>query len=118
MVTGGDSLSQHSQLRYTVSVVWLQEAIACLNIHSQRVRAENRALRHELLALIRKSQALREHERRLLEQRHALRAERQYADDLGRLRAERRMRADPAICAAAIGDIESLSGDCLDDTTE
>jgi len=65
------------------------------------VRAENRALRHELLSLIRKSQALREHERRLLEQRHALRAERRYADDLGRLRAERRLRADPDVSAAA-----------------
>jgi len=49
-------------------VVW-QDAITCLNVHSQRIRAENRSLRHELLALIRKSQALREHERRLLEQR-------------------------------------------------
>lgn len=79
-----------------------QEAITCLNVHSQRIRAENRSLRHELLALIRKSQALREHERQLLEQRRALRSEREYADDLGRLRAERRMRAaDPGICAAA-----------------
>ena len=78
------------------------------------MRAENRALRHELLSLIRKSQALREHERRLLEQRQALRAERQYADDLGRLRAERRMRADPAICAAAVGDLEPSPFDCLD----
>jgi len=96
----------------------LQEAIACLNIHSQRVRAENRSLRHELLSLIRKSQALREHERQLLEQRHALKAERRYADDLGRLRTERKMRADPAICAAAMGNAEPepLPTDCHDNT--
>ena len=105
---------------YKIVYVWnvwtLQEAIACLNIHSQRIRAENRSLRHELLSLIRKSQALREHERRLLEQRHALRAERQYADDLGRLRAERRMRSDPAICAAATGNEQAPLDDCLDST--
>jgi len=95
--------------------VQLQEAITCLNVHSQRIRTENRSLRHELLSLIRKSQALREHERRLLEQRRALRAERQYADDLGRLRAERRMRADPAISAAVAGNVEPPTADCADD---
>ena len=95
----------------------VQEAIACLNLHSQRVRAENRSLRHELLSLIRKSQALREHERRLLEQRHALRAERQYADDLGRLRAERRLRADPELCAAAALHRPPPT-DCLPDNTD
>lgn len=91
-------------------VLRVQEAITCLNVHSQRIRAENRSLRHELLALIRKSQALREHERRLLDQRRALRAERQYADDLGQLRAERKMRADPAIRAAAV----QTAPDCVE----
>jgi len=96
----------------------LQEAITCLNVHSQRIRAENRSLRHELLALIRKSQALREHERRLLEQRRALRAERQYADDLGRLRAERRMRADPGTCSAVAAAASVEPVDCLDNTAD
>lgn len=73
----------------------------CLDVHGQRVRTENRSLRHELLALIRKSQALREHERHLLEQQRTLRAERQYAEDIGRISAERKLRAVPAICAAA-----------------
>jgi len=87
----------------------------CLNMHGQRIRAENRSLRHELLSLIRKSQALREHERHLLEQRRALKAERQYADDLGRLRAERKLRADPAVRAAVAGDAEGdTAADCVD----
>jgi len=75
-------------------------------------------MRHQLLSLIRKSQALREHERRLLEQRRALITERQYADDLGRLRAERKMRADPDIAAAAAGNAESQTTDCLQDNTD
>ena len=99
--------------------VWLystQEALACLNMHSQRIRAENRSLRHELLSLIRKSQALREHEGRLLEQRRALRAERQYAEDLGRIRAERRVRADPDISAAAAAAADDVQPPCGNDS--
>jgi len=57
---------------------------------------------------------MHEHERRLLEQQQALKAERRYADDLGRLRAERKIRADPAIRAAAAGNTELPQTDCLD----
>ena len=50
---------------------------------------ENRQLRHELLLLIRKTQALHEHKRQLEEQKQQLLAERQYAADLKLLRGNR-----------------------------
>jgi len=64
----------------------IKEAIVCLNEHTERVRVENRVLRHELLALIRKSQALHVHKRQLEQQRVLLLREHQYAQDLKAIR--------------------------------
>jgi len=66
-----------------------KEAVLCLGEHTQRIKAENRRLRHELLMLIRKTRALHEHKRQLEEQKTQLLTEQQYAADLKRLRTAR-----------------------------
>lgn len=70
-----------------------KDAVVCLNEHTEKVKQQNRQLRKELLLLIRKTQALYEHKRRLEEQRQQLVLERQYADDLRNIRSDKRQKA-------------------------
>ena len=67
----------------------LQEAVLCLNEHTQQIKLENRQLRHELLLLIRKTRALHEHRHHLEDQQKQLIMEQQYARDLKTLRTAR-----------------------------
>lgn len=66
-----------------------QEAVQCLNDHTQKIKIENRELRHELLLLIRKTRALHEHQQHLLDQKKQLELEQQYSQDLKHLRCTR-----------------------------
>ncbi|CAH1794050.1 unnamed protein product [Owenia fusiformis] len=66
-----------------------KEAFACLNDHTDHIKIENRALRHELLKLIRKTRALHEHKAQLEEQKKQLLREQQYANDLKKIRSSR-----------------------------
>lgn len=61
----------------------------CLSDHTQRIKLENRRLRHELLMLIRKTRALHEHKTYLEDQQRQLKLEQQYAQDLKKLRGTR-----------------------------
>lgn len=70
----------------------LQEAIVCLTDHTNKIKLENRQLRHELLELIRKTRALQDHKRELEEQRRQLVREQQYSDDLKKLRTTRQQK--------------------------
>ena len=63
--------------------------MACLNEHTQKIKQENRSLRHELLLLIRKTRALHEHRNHLEDQQRQLVMEQQYARDLKTLRSAR-----------------------------
>ena len=60
-----------------------------MNDHTQKIKLENRQLRHELLLLIRKTRALHEHKTHLDEQKRQLLMEQQYAKDLKTLRSAR-----------------------------
>ncbi|XP_043919914.1 coiled-coil domain-containing protein 166-like [Protopterus annectens] len=66
-----------------------KEAIRCLFEHTEKVRSDNRQLRQELLGLIQKSRALREHQMKLEEQHQQLLRELQYSQDLVKLRTTR-----------------------------
>ena len=72
----------------TLLFCW-QEAVQCLNDHTQRIKLENRQLRHELLLLIRKTRALHEHRQHLEDQKKQLLLEQQYSQDLKTLRTAR-----------------------------
>lgn len=64
----------------------------CLNEHTTKIKQENRALRHTLLNLIRKSRALTEQKAELEEQRKTLYREKQYAEDLKVIRSTRQQQ--------------------------
>ncbi|ELU12619.1 hypothetical protein CAPTEDRAFT_218925 [Capitella teleta] len=66
-----------------------KEAVQCLNEHTQRIKSENRQLRHQLLLLIRKTRALHEHNKHLEDQKKQLLLEEQYSEDLKHLRSAR-----------------------------
>ncbi|XP_071960781.1 coiled-coil domain-containing protein 166-like [Antedon mediterranea] len=66
-----------------------REALICLQDHTNKIKQENRELRHELLKLIRRSRALQEHKTDLEEQKRQLLREKQYAEDLKQLRNTR-----------------------------
>lgn len=66
-----------------------KEAFQCLNDHTDRIKIENRGLRHELLKLIRKTRALHEHKMQLEDQKKQLVREQQYANDLKKIRTSR-----------------------------
>ena len=57
--------------------------------HTNRIAAENRQLRKELLQLIRRTMAMHQHRQELEEQHKALLREVQYGRDLKRLRGTR-----------------------------
>lgn len=58
-----------------------------MNEHTTKIKLENRKLRHSLLNLIRKSRALSEQKTELEEQRKMLYREKQYAEDVKKIRA-------------------------------
>lgn len=64
----------------------------CLTEHTNRIRQENRQLRHELLQLIQTTRALNEHQRELENQKRQLLREQNYANDLKKLREARQKR--------------------------
>ncbi|KAK3768163.1 hypothetical protein RRG08_031703 [Elysia crispata] len=70
-----------------------KEAVQCLTEHTNKIKLENRALRHELLNLIKTTRALNEHQRLLLEQKRQLVREQNYANDLKMLREARQKKA-------------------------
>ncbi len=76
----------------------LQQAVACLNDHTQKIKSENRALRHELLLLIRQTRALHEHKKQLEDQQRQLVIEQQYARDLKTLRSARQHKVCVCMC--------------------
>ena len=61
----------------------------CLTDHTNSIKLENRALRRELLELIKTTRAYQAHKRELEEQRKQLLREQQYANDLKKLRSTR-----------------------------
>lgn len=67
----------------------LQEASNCLQQHAVKIKHENRELRQELLHLIGKTRALHKHKLELEEQKKTLVRERQYADNLGKMKLDR-----------------------------
>ncbi|XP_064594379.1 coiled-coil domain-containing protein 166-like [Liolophura sinensis] len=66
-----------------------KEATKCLTDHSERIKAENRELRRELMNLIRTTRALHSHRLELEEQKKQLLREQQYSQDLKMLRTAR-----------------------------
>jgi len=66
-----------------------KKAVKCLNEHASNIKLENRALRAELLELINKSRVLNSHKKELEEQRKELLREKQYSEDIHRLRGQR-----------------------------
>ncbi|BFZ03336.1 hypothetical protein BsWGS_06375 [Bradybaena similaris] len=70
-----------------------KEAMQCLTEHTNRIRQENRQLRHELLQLIQSTRALNEHQRELENQKRQLLREQSYANDLKKLREARQKRS-------------------------
>lgn len=70
-----------------------KEAVQCLTEHTNKIKLENRELRHELLNLIKTTRALNEHQRLLLEQKRQLVREQNYANDLKMLREARQKKA-------------------------
>ncbi|EDO44923.1 predicted protein [Nematostella vectensis] len=69
-----------------------QEAKHCLDDHTQKIKEENKVLRHELLMLIRRTRALHEHREELQAQHKALLREVQYGRDLKKLSGTRQNR--------------------------
>ena len=65
-----------------------------MNEHTQKIKQENRSLRHELLLLIRKTRALHEHRNHLEDQQSQLMMEQQYARDLKTLRSARQHKVN------------------------
>ncbi|GFN81974.1 coiled-coil domain-containing protein 166 [Plakobranchus ocellatus] len=70
-----------------------KEAVQCLTEHTNKIKLENRALRQELLNLIKTTRALNEHQRLLLEQKRQLLREQNYANDLKMLREARQKKS-------------------------
>jgi len=66
-----------------------KKAVKCLNEHASNIKLENRALRAELLELINKSRVLNTHKKELEEQRKELMREKQYSEDIHRLRGQK-----------------------------
>ncbi|RDD42086.1 Coiled-coil domain-containing protein 166 [Trichoplax sp. H2] len=66
-----------------------QEAMQCLKEFTDGIKSENRVLRKELLNLIRNVRALQDCKKQLENQRQTLSQERQYAQDLKKLRGIR-----------------------------
>lgn len=73
--------------------ILFQEAIQCLTEHTNKIKLENRELRHELLKLIQTTRALNEHQRNLEDQRRQLLREQNYANDLKTLRDARQKKS-------------------------
>ncbi|XP_015199294.2 coiled-coil domain-containing protein 166 [Lepisosteus oculatus] len=96
----GNKVQYESQARHEVQALAVaanREASRCLAAHTQQVAQENRQLRGELLQLIQRARDLRLHQGRLQEQGQQLLRERQYVQDLRRLRG-------PAHCHAGTGE--------------
>ena len=89
-------------------VCHFQEAISCLTDHTNKIKLENRQLRHELLELIRKTRALQDHKRELEEQRRQLTREQQYSEDLKKLRTTRQHKVFQSF--GLIGDGDNTEG--------
>nr|CAB3228240.1 coiled-coil domain-containing protein 166-like [Phallusia mammillata] len=69
-----------------------KKAVKCLGEHAESIKVENRALRAELLELINRSRILNQHRKELEEQRKDLLREKQYSEDIRRLRGQRQQR--------------------------
>lgn len=92
---------------------FFQEAFQCLNEHTNKIKTENRQLRHELLLLIRKTRALHEHKTQLEEQKGQLLMEQQYAGDLKMLRSARQHKVLKGFGMLEEGEKEwRRGGDC------
>merc|ERR1711963_170340 len=70
-----------------------KEAVQCLTEHTNKIKLENRGLRHELLSLIKTSRALNEHRTLLEDQKKQLLREQNYANDLKTLREARQKKS-------------------------
>lgn len=86
---------QSRQRVQALAVEASREASRCLVEHTHSIELENRQLRQELLHLIRKTQVLHAHQGELEEQRQQLLRERQYVEDLKRLRAQGHFHTQP-----------------------
>ncbi|MBN3287454.1 CC166 protein, partial [Polyodon spathula] len=101
---------QSRQRVQALAVEASREASRCLVEHTHSIEVENRLLRQELLHLIHQTQVLHIHQGELEEQRQQLLRERQYVEDLKRLRAQRHFHSQPpggaggAEAAAAEGE--------------
>jgi len=70
-----------------------KEAVQCLTDHTNKIKLENRGLRHELLQLIKTTRALNEHQSVLEDQKKQLLREQNYANDLKTLRDSRQKKS-------------------------
>ncbi|XP_005108522.1 coiled-coil domain-containing protein 166 [Aplysia californica] len=70
-----------------------KEAVQCLTEHTNKIKLENRDLRHELLQLIKTTRALNEHRHMLEDQKKQLLREQNYANDLKTLREARQKKS-------------------------
>ncbi|XP_078484944.1 coiled-coil domain-containing protein 166-like [Ciona intestinalis] len=69
-----------------------KKAVLCLAEHADSIKQENRTLRAELLELIKKSRILNQHKKKLEDQKHELLREKQYSEDIRRLRGVRQSK--------------------------
>ena len=69
-----------------------KKAVKCLAEHADSIKQENRALRAELMQLIKKSRVLVEHKKELEGQKKELIREQQYSEDIRKLRGERQKK--------------------------
>nr|XP_002132105.1 coiled-coil domain-containing protein 166-like [Ciona intestinalis] len=69
-----------------------KKAVLCLAEHADSIKQENRTLRAELLELIKKSRILNQHKKKLEDQKHELLREKQYSEDIRRLRGVRQTK--------------------------
>jgi len=70
-----------------------KEAVQCLTEHTNKIKLENRELRHELLQLITATRALNHHRATLEDQKAQLLREQNYANDLKTLREARQRKS-------------------------
>lgn len=71
----------------------MQEAVQCLSEHTNKIKLENRQLRHELMELIKMTRALNQHQQTLEDQKRQLLREQNYAHDLKKLREARQKKS-------------------------
>ena len=80
-----------------------KKAVKCLAEHADNIKQENRALRAELMQLIKRSRVLVEHKKELEEQKKELVREQQYSEDIRKLRGDRQQKIMRKLELSSVG---------------